>query len=104
MTTHYTFQICRRCIAILILLLTSFQTILAQNITEKDITETLDFDKEEVSYSLPSGSIPEGSECIWQIDGKDITTGLTDEGKTITLSLYNHVRKAVLTSSMRHPN
>lgn len=97
MTTHYTFQVCRRCIAILILLLTSFQTILAQNITEKDITETLDFDKEEVSYSLPSGSIPEGSVCIWQIDGKDITTGLTDEGKTITLSLYNHVRKAVVT-------
>lgn len=97
MTTHYTFQVCRRCIAILILLLTSFQTILAQNITEKDITETLDFDKEEVSYSLPSESIPEGSECVWQIDGKDITTGLTDEGKTITLSLYNHVRKAVVT-------
>ena len=97
MTTHYTFQVCRRCIAILILLLTSFQTILAQSITEKDITETLDFDKEEVSYSLPSGSIPEGSECVWKIDGKDITTGLTDEGKTITLSLYNQVRKAVVT-------
>lgn len=97
MTTHYTFQVCRSCIAILILLLTSFQTILAQSITEKDITETLDFDKEEVSYSLPSESIPEGSECVWQIDGKDITTGLTDEGKNITLSLYNHVRKAVVT-------
>ena len=65
MTTHYTFQICRRCIAILILLLTSFHTILAQNITEKDITETLDFDKEEVlaqvrkSVDSPPGMLTE---------------------------------------------
>ena len=94
MTIRSTYQVCRNLIAVMAILLASIQTALAQDLTAKDIIETLDLDKEEVSYSLPSGSITEGSNCKWTIDGKD--TNASDGGKTITLKLCNHVRKAVV--------
>lgn len=95
MTIRSTYQVCRNLIAVMAILLASIQTALAQDLTAKDIIETLDLDKEEVSYSLPSGSTTEGSNCKWTIDGKE--TNASDGGKTITLKLCNHVRKAVVT-------
>lgn len=94
MTIRSTYQVCRNLIAVMAILLASIQTALAQDLTAKDIIETLDLDKEEVSYSLPSGSITEGSNCKWTIDEKE--TNASDGGKTITLKLCNHVRKAVV--------
>lgn len=94
MTIRSTYQVCRNLIAVMAILLASIQTALAQDLTAKDIIETLDLDKEEVSYSLPSGSTTEGSNCKWTIDGKE--TNASDGGTTITLKLCNHVRKAVL--------
>lgn len=94
MTIRSTYQVCRNLIAVMAILLASIQTALAQDLTAKDIIETLDLDKEEVSYSLPSGSTTEGSNCKWTIDGKE--TNASDGGTTITLKLCNHVRKAVV--------
>lgn len=64
----------------------------AQNLSSKDLKETLDFSNGTITYTLPSASIPTGSTCSWKINGETLTTGVSADGLTLTLPLSNQTR------------
>ena len=99
MTQDIPHKIYRRFFALLILLAVSAQTIWAQTVSAEDIKETLDFTSCTVAYTLQTDNIPEGSTIAWSVDGKTVTSGLTDNGKTVTLPLSSEMRKAKVTVS-----
>lgn len=85
-------------LAVFLMMLTvSAATASAQKISSDDITESLDFANGTVAYSIPADNIPDGSTLSWTIDDKDITDGVTDNGRRITLPLSSTVRKAKVT-------
>ena len=83
MKTTKTRQIRKNMILLLALLVMSIQTTWAQALEKKDITEVCDFGTGTISFTLPEGN----SKCTWKVDGKDITEGITDETKTLTLKM-----------------
>lgn len=76
-------------ILLLTLLIMSIHTTWAQALKQEDITEVCDFGKGTISFTLPDGN----SNCIWKVDEKDVTVGITDEGRTLTLEMSQNVRK-----------
>ena len=76
-------------ILLLTLLVMSIHTTWAQALKQEDITEVCDFGKGTISFTLPDGN----SNCIWKVDEKDVTVGITDEGRTLTLEMSQNVRK-----------
>ena len=76
-------------ILLLTLLVMSIHTTWAQALKQEDITEVCDFGKGTISFTLPDGN----SNCIWKVDEKDVTEGITDEGRTLTLEMSQNVRK-----------
>ena len=76
-------------ILLLTLLVMSIQTTWAQVLEKKDITEDCDFVAGTISFTLPEGY----SNCTWKVDEKDVTKGITDEGRTLTLEMSQNVRK-----------
>ena len=76
-------------ILLLTLLVMSIQTTWAQALKQEDITEVCDFRKGTISFTLPDGN----SNCTWKVDEKDVTEGITDEGRTLTLEMSQNVRK-----------
>ena len=99
MIQNMTHKINRRLLSLLILLIVSAQAIWAQTISKDDITETLNIAERTVTYTLPAVQISEGCTITWNVDDKTVTTGLSDDGQTITLPLSNKVRKAKVTIS-----
>ena len=94
MTRRSTFSTSIIFIISILLLTVNVQKALAQTVSTNDIRETLNFQEGKAAYSLASANIPEGSFCVWKIDGKEVTDGISDNGKTITLMLSNKIRKA----------
>ena len=82
-------QIRKNMILLLTLLVMSIHTTWAQALKQEDITEVCDFGKGTISFTLPDGN----SNCIWKVDEKDVTEGITDEGRTLTLEMSQNVRK-----------
>ena len=82
-------QIRKNMILLLTLLVMSIQTTWAQALEKKDITEVCDFEKGTISFTLPDGY----SNCTWKVDEQDVTKGITDEGRTLTLEMSQNVRK-----------
>ena len=76
-------------ILLLTLLVMSIHTTWAQALKQEDITEVCDFGKGTISFTLPDGN----SNCTWKVDEKDVTVGITDEGRTLTLEMSQNVRK-----------
>ena len=76
-------------ILLLTLLVMSIHTTWAQALKQEDITEVCDFVAGTISFTLPDGY----SNCTWKVDEKDVTEGITDEGRTLTLELSQNVRK-----------
>ena len=76
-------------ILLLTLLVMSIHTTWAQALKQEDITEVCDFVAGTISFTLPEGN----SNCIWKVDEKDVTVGITDEGRTLTLEMSQNVRK-----------
>ena len=76
-------------ILLLTLLVMSIQTTWAQALKQEDITEVCDFVAGTISFTLPDGN----SNCTWKVDEKDVTVGITDEGRTLTLEMSQNVRK-----------
>ena len=58
-------------LTLIALLLFNVQMALAQNISNDDIKETLDFNAGTAAYTL-STDLPAGSTLTWSIDGKNI--------------------------------
>jgi hypothetical protein len=83
MKTTKTRQIRKNMILLLTLLVISIQTTWAQALEKKDITEVCDFGTGTISFTLPEGN----SKCTWKVDGKDITEGITNETRTLTLKM-----------------
>lgn len=81
---------------IIILLFTTFseKSALAQSTGNDNITETLDFNAGTVAYTLSDDEFPDGSSCVWKIDETEMTDGISEGGKTISLPLSNKLRKA----------
>lgn len=94
MTRRSTFSTSIIFIISILLLTVNVQKALAQTVSTNDIRETLNFQEGKAAYSLASANIPEGSSCVWKIDRKEVTDGISDNGKTITLMLSNKIRKA----------
>ena len=82
---------------ILLLILFNAKNALAQDTGNDNIKETLDFNAGEVAYTLSADDLPDGSSFVWKIDGKEVTDGISDGGKTISLKLSNILRKASVT-------
>ena len=82
-------QIRKNMILLLTLLVMSIQTTWAQALKQEDITEVCDFVAGTISFTLPEGN----SNCTWKVDEKDVTKGITDEGRTLTLEMSQNVRK-----------
>ena len=82
-------QIRKNMILLLTLLVMSIQTTWAQALKQEDITEVCDFVTGTISFTLPEGY----SNCTWKVDEKDVTEGITDEGRTLTLEMSQNVRK-----------
>ena len=76
-------------ILLLTLLIMSIHTTWAQVLKQEDIKEDCDFVAGTISFTLPDGY----SNCTWKVDEKDVTEGITDEGRTLTLELSQNVRK-----------
>ena len=76
-------------ILLLTLLVMSIHTTWAQVLEKKDIKEDCNFVAGTISFTLPEGY----SNCTWKVDEKDVTEGITDEGRTLTLELSQNVRK-----------
>ena len=76
-------------ILLLTLLVMSIQTTWAQALKQEDIKEDCDFVAGTISFTLPDGN----SNCTWKVDEKDVTEGITDEGRTLTLEMSQNVRK-----------
>ena len=82
-------QIRKNMILLLTLLVMSIQTTWAQALKQEDIKEDCDFVAGTISFTLPEGN----SNCKWKVDEKDVTVGITDEGRTLTLEMSQNVRK-----------
>ena len=82
-------QIRKNMILLLTLLVMSIHTTWAQALKQEDITEVCDFVAGTISFTLPEGN----SKCTWKVDEKDVTEGITDEGRTLTLEMSQNVRK-----------
>lgn len=82
-------QIRKNMILLLTLLVMSIQTTWAQALKQEDITEVCDFVTGTISFTLPEGN----SNCTWKVDEQDVTKGITDEGRTLTLEMSQNVRK-----------
>lgn len=82
-------QIRKNMILLLTLLVMSIQTTWAQALKQEDIKEDCDFVAGTISFTLPDGN----SNCKWKVDEKDVTIGITDEGRTLTLEMSQNVRK-----------
>ena len=82
-------QIRKNMILLLTLLVMSIQTTWAQALKQEDITEVCDFVTGTISFTLPEGN----SNCTWKVDEKDVTKGITDEGRTLTLEMSQNIRK-----------
>lgn len=76
-------QIRKNMILLLTLLVMSIQTTWAQALEKKDITEDCNFVAGTISFTLPEGY----SNCIWKVGGKEITKGITNETRTLTLEM-----------------
>ena len=76
-------QIRKNMILLLTLLVMSIQTTWAQALKQEDITEVCDFVAGTISFTLPDGY----SNCKWKVDGKEITEGITNEKRTLTLEM-----------------
>lgn len=76
-------QIRKNMILLLTLLVMSIHTTWAQALKQEDITEVCDFVAGTISFTLPEGN----SNCKWKVDEKDVTVGITDEGRTLTLEM-----------------
>ena len=83
-------------LTLIALLLFNVQMALAQNISNDDIKETLDFNAGTAAYTL-STDLPAGSTLTWSIDGKTIADGLSADGKTLTVKLSKTTRSATVT-------
>lgn len=82
-------QIRKNMILLLTLLVMSIQTTWSQALEKKDLTEVCDFVAGKISFTLPEGN----SNCTWKVDEKDVTEGIKDEGRTLTLEMSQSVRK-----------
>lgn len=82
-------QIRKNMILLLTLLVMSIQSTWAQVLKQEDITEVCDFGAGTISFTLPEGN----SNCTWKVDEKDVTEGIKDEGRTLTLEMSQNVRK-----------
>ena len=89
MKTTKTRQIRKNMILLLTLLVMSIQTTWAQALKQENLTEVCDFGAGTISFTLPEGN----SNCNWKVDEKDVTEGITDEGRTLTLEMSQNVRK-----------
>ena len=76
-------QIRKNMILLLTLLVMSIHTTWAQALKQEDITEVCDFVAGTISFTLPDGY----SNCKWKVDGKEITEGITNEKRTLTLEM-----------------
>ena len=76
-------QIRKNMILLLTLLVMSIQTTWAQALEKKDITEDCDFVAGTISFTLPEGN----SNCTWKVGGKEITEGITNDKRTLTLEM-----------------
>ena len=76
-------QIRKNMILLLTLLVMSIQTTWAQALKQEDIKEDCDFVAGTISFTLPDGY----SNCNWKVDGKEITKGITNETRTLTLEM-----------------
>ena len=76
-------QIRKNMILLLTLLVMSIQTTWAQALEKKDITEDCDFVAGTISFTLPEGN----SNCTWKVGGKNITEGITNDKRTLTLEM-----------------
>lgn len=76
-------QIRKNMILLLTLLVMSIQTTWAQALEKKDITEVCDFVAGTISFTLPDGN----SNCTWKVGGKNLTEGITNETRTLTLEM-----------------
>ena len=76
-------QIRKNMILLLTLLVMSIQTTWSQALEKKDITEVCDFGTGTISFTLPEGN----SNCTWKVGGKNITEGITNDTRTLTLEM-----------------
>ena len=76
-------QIRKNMILLLTLLVMSIQTTWAQALEKKDIKEVCDFEKGTISFTLPEGY----SNCTWIVGGKNVTEGITNDTRTLTLEM-----------------
>lgn len=76
-------QIRKNMILLLTLLVMSIHTTWAQALKQEDITEVCDFGAGTISFTLPEGN----SKCTWKVSGKEITKGITNETRTLTLEM-----------------
>ena len=76
-------QIRKNMILLLTLLVMSIQTTWAQALKQEDIKEDCDFVAGTISFTLPEGN----SKCTWKVSGKEITKGITNETRTLTLEM-----------------
>ena len=76
-------QIRKNMILLLTLLVMSIQTTWAQALEKKDIKEVFDFGTGTISFTLPEGN----SNCTWKVGGKNITEGITNDTRTLTLEM-----------------
>lgn len=76
-------QIRKNMILLLTLLVMSIQTTWSQALEKKDITEVCDFVAGTISFTLPEGN----SNCTWKVGGKNITEGITNDTRTLTLEM-----------------
>lgn len=82
-------QIRKNMILLLTLLVMSIQTTWAQALKQEEITEVCNFEAGTISFTLPEGN----NNCTWKVDEQDVTKGITDEGRTLTLEMSQNVRK-----------
>ena len=82
-------QIRKNMILLLTLLVMSIQTTWAQALKQENLTEVCDFGAGTISFTLPEGN----SNCNWKVDEKNVTEGITDDGRTLTLEMSQNVRK-----------
>ena len=76
-------QIRKNMILLLTLLVMSIQTTWAQALEKKDLTKVCDFVAGTISFTLPEGN----SNCTWKVGGKNITEGITNDTRTLTLEM-----------------
>lgn len=76
-------QIRKNMILLLTLLVMSIQTTWAQALEKKDIKEDCDFVAGTISFTLPEGN----NNCTWKVGGKNITEGITNDTRTLTLEM-----------------